>query len=93
MPSFLKDLIALGFSPLNCVLMGGLAVLWRVMTAKDDKQTADREAWHADTRAQVAELKGHVVACDKDRQELRMEQAKLEERLSRRCPRKDCPLS
>ena len=59
---------------------------------RDAKQTADREAWHADTRAQVDVLKGHVDECDKDRDVLRKEQARLGALVNVRCPRRNCPM-
>jgi len=94
MAELFKALTDLGFSPLNCVLLGAVLVVWRVLKAKDEKQTADREAWHAETRKEVEEMKGHVRSCDDDRQELRRDQTLLKERLDKvtKCPRKDCPM-
>ena len=89
---FLKGLLDLGFSPLNVALIVALVVLWKLMGTKDAKQTTDREAWHADTRAQVDELKGHVEECDKDRDVLRKEQARLAALVNVRCPRRNCPM-
>lgn len=94
MQDILKPFIDLGFTPLNCVLAMGLITIWRMSITKDKKQTEDREAWHAETRAEVNVLKGHVDECDDDRERLRIDHTLLKERFDRvsRCPRKDCPM-
>lgn len=90
----IKGLYEVGFTPLNIVLVLGLCAVWRSSIVKDRKQTKDREAWHDDTRSQVAELKIHTAACEEDRKDLnrRVESLSVRVESVARCPRKDCPM-
>jgi choline-glycine betaine transporter len=82
-----KVLQEIGFSPLNIVLVLAVIALWKLLINRDKKQTTDREAWHAETRAQVEKLEAHTKVCDEDRAKLKGQI----ELLSRACQRKDCP--
>lgn len=82
----IKELLELGFTPLNGLLILALVMGWRVFQSKDSAQTKAREDWHADTRKQLDEVKAHTVECEKDR-------ARLNAALLTRCPRSDCPIS
>jgi choline-glycine betaine transporter len=82
-----KVLQEIGFSPLNIVLVLAVIALWKLLISRDKKQTNDREAWHAETRAQVEKLEAHTKACDEDRAKLKGQV----ELLSQSCQMKDCP--
>lgn len=94
MPDLIQRLHDAGFTPLNIVLVVAVVAVWRLSVTKDRKQTRTREEWHKETRKEVETLRGHVKACDDDRQALRAEQVQLREQVTRLkcCPKADCPL-
>lgn len=90
----LQRLHDIGFTPLNIALIVAVVVVWRLNVARDKDQTATREAWHAETRAEVAEVKKHADECEDDRKALNSRVEELSRRVETvaRCPRKDCPM-
>jgi hypothetical protein len=87
----MHDLIAklyeIGFTPLNIVMAVAVIVVWRRSVGQDRKQTTDRETWHAETRAQLDEVKKHTKECEEDRIKLKAQM----DIISSACHRKDCP--
>lgn len=112
MIQILKDLQNLGFSPVSSLLLLGILAVWRWAAVRDRKgedamqaqlaaQDRYREAWHADTRAQVdevkveaKELRGHVEECNEDRVKLSKKIGTLETDVARMkaCPHVECPV-
>lgn len=88
-----KVLQEIGLSPVSILVVLALVALWKVMNEREAKQVADREAWHAETRAQVEKLEAHTKACDEDRIVLRTQVEMLKETVQnlRNCPKSDCP--
>lgn len=89
-----NELTEIGFSPVSAVLIVALLALVGAVVWLHQKQSSDRETWHTETRARVAELKEQVDALTKEREGLLREQTLLKEKVERflRCPRKDCPM-
>jgi ferredoxin-NADP reductase len=90
----LQDLINAGFTPVNALLLAAIIIGGRVVKVLHAKQTADREAWHTETRQRIDLMQLHIDACDRDRLQLHKDVAILAEKVNRtnHCPNQECPL-
>lgn len=96
----LKELVALGFSPVNAVLIIGLITVWVRFEWANRNQSTTREEWHEETRKRVEEVEEHAEECYRDRDGLREELSKVRAQLAvfneraeraARCPKNGCP--
>ncbi len=99
--SILKDLLAMGFSPISSICISAVGVLWWRMVWSERKNVKVREDWHAATLARVEEVERKSEECYIDREKLREDSAitatklaTVEERLAQfgRCPKQGCPM-
>jgi uncharacterized membrane protein (DUF106 family) len=90
----LQELINLGFTPLNTLLLAAIIIGGRVVKVLHTKQTTDREAWHTETRQRIDLMQLHIDACDRDRNQLRWDMAQLQVQMNQppNCTKGDCPL-
>lgn len=69
MAQTLKELSELGFSPINSLLIVGLAAFAAYAKKLISDQDVLRENWHADTRKQMEKVEVKVVALERNREE------------------------
>lgn len=94
-----------GMSPLEIILVLAFIAIIGWVNSRLKKHETDREAWHAETRGQVKELKdqihilnGHVDVCEKDRIKLTVEGESFKREIEtlkimyRNCTVSDCPI-
>lgn len=85
----MKELIDLGFTPAAALAIMAVIALAVVVKRLHTKNEENSTARHAETRAQVDDLRIHTERCEKDREDLRKDLAIIKDRTDR-CPTPNC---